>query len=106
MSIFIYMCCISFYVIFLPLQGYLAQVLAFQYQHPVIAIDACSHHGTVTNARAERIKKHYTSQMKKFGYALQSSSYLLHCDHILESIYYLLKDVRQEFQAKVLIVTL
>ncbi|TKY49344.1 RRNAD1 protein [Spatholobus suberectus] len=53
-------------------QGYLAQVLAFQYQHPVIAIDACSHHGTVTNARAERIKKHYASQMKKSGSGMRS----------------------------------
>ncbi|GMI88656.1 hypothetical protein like AT1G16650 [Hibiscus trionum] len=48
-------------------QGYLAQVLAFEYQHPVVAIDACSHHGKVTNARAERIKKHYMAQMRKFG---------------------------------------
>ncbi|KAF1866877.1 hypothetical protein Lal_00018263 [Lupinus albus] len=48
-------------------QGYLAQVLAFLYQHPVIAIDACSHHGRVTGVRAERIKKHYTSQMLKSG---------------------------------------
>jgi len=56
-------------------QGYLAQVLAFQYQHPVIAIDACSHHGRVTDARAARIKKYYTSQMIKSGYVLQSSSY-------------------------------
>lgn len=50
-------------------QGYLAQVLAFQYQHPVIAIDACSHHGSVTDARAGRIKKHYASKMVKSGYA-------------------------------------
>ncbi|KAK2423226.1 protein RRNAD1 [Trifolium repens] len=53
-------------------QGYLAQVLAFQYQHPVIAIDACSHHGLVTDARAERIKKHYTSQMVKSGSGIQN----------------------------------
>ncbi|XP_020233428.1 methyltransferase-like protein 25 [Cajanus cajan] len=53
-------------------QGYLAQVLAFQYQHPVIAIDACSHHGKVTNARAERIKKHYTSQLIKSGSGMRS----------------------------------
>ncbi|XP_035543202.1 protein RRNAD1 isoform X6 [Juglans regia] len=46
-------------------QGYLAQVLSFQYQHSVIAIDACSHHGRVTDARAERIKKHYAAQMRK-----------------------------------------
>ncbi|XP_022717506.1 protein RRNAD1 isoform X2 [Durio zibethinus] len=48
-------------------QGYLAQVLAFEYQHSVVAVDACSHHGNVTDARAERIKKHYTVQMRKFG---------------------------------------
>ncbi|XVF79451.1 hypothetical protein PTKIN_Ptkin14bG0224100 [Pterospermum kingtungense] len=48
-------------------QGYLAQVLAFEYQHSVVAIDACSHHGKVTDARAERIKKHYTAQMRKSG---------------------------------------
>ncbi|CAJ2659290.1 unnamed protein product [Trifolium pratense] len=53
-------------------QGYLAQVLAFQYQHPVIAIDACSHHGMVTDARAERIKKHYTSQMVKSGSGIKN----------------------------------
>ncbi|XVF18237.1 hypothetical protein REPUB_Repub11eG0004100 [Reevesia pubescens] len=48
-------------------QGYLAQVLAFEYQHSVVAIDACSHHGKVTDARAKRIKKHYIAQMRKFG---------------------------------------
>lgn len=48
-------------------QGYLAQVLSFQYQHSVVAIDASSHHGKVTNARAERIKKYYAAQMRKFG---------------------------------------
>ncbi|XP_027342330.1 protein RRNAD1 isoform X2 [Abrus precatorius] len=53
-------------------QGYLAQVLAFQYQHPVLAIDACSHHGKVTDARAERIRKHYTSQMVKSGSGMRS----------------------------------
>nr|KYP49102.1 Uncharacterized protein C12orf26 isogeny [Cajanus cajan] len=58
--------------VFLFKQGYLAQVLAFQYQHPVIAIDACSHHGKVTNARAERIKKHYTSQLIKSGSGMRS----------------------------------
>ncbi|XP_050368664.1 uncharacterized protein LOC126786785 [Argentina anserina] len=46
-------------------QGYLAQVLSFHYQHSVIAIDSCSHHGNVTNARAEQIKKHYAAQMRK-----------------------------------------
>ncbi|XP_034679353.1 methyltransferase-like protein 25 isoform X2 [Vitis riparia] len=48
-------------------QGYLAQVLSFQYQLSVVAIDSCSHHGNVTNARAERIKKHYAAQMRKSG---------------------------------------
>lgn len=46
-------------------QGYLAQVLAFDYQLSVIAIDACSHHGKITDARAERIRKHYAAQMRK-----------------------------------------
>ncbi|KAK9275404.1 hypothetical protein L1049_022668 [Liquidambar formosana] len=46
-------------------QGYLAQVLSFQYELSVIAIDACSHHGKVTSGRAERIKKHYAAQMRK-----------------------------------------
>lgn len=46
-------------------QGYLAQVLSFQYQHSVVAIDACSHHGSITDARAERIKKHYAAQMRR-----------------------------------------
>ncbi|KAE8691317.1 NAC domain-containing protein 21/22-like [Hibiscus syriacus] len=36
-------------------------------QHSFVAIDACSHHGNVTNARAERIKKHYMAQMRKLG---------------------------------------
>nr|KJB26980.1 hypothetical protein B456_004G269700 [Gossypium raimondii] len=52
-------------------QGYLAQVLAFEHQLSVVAIDACSHHGKVTNARAERIKKHYMAQMRKFGTLLE-----------------------------------
>ncbi|XP_034213438.1 protein RRNAD1 isoform X4 [Prunus dulcis] len=46
-------------------QGYLAQVLSFHYQHAVVAIDACSHHGRVTDARAEQIKKYYAAQMRK-----------------------------------------
>lgn len=45
-------------------QGYLAQALSFQYQLPVIAIDASLHHANVTNARAERIKKHYAAKLK------------------------------------------
>ncbi|XP_062204526.1 uncharacterized protein LOC133906596 [Phragmites australis] len=43
-------------------QGYLAQALSFEYQLPVIAIDASSHHASVTNTRAERIKKHYAAK--------------------------------------------
>ncbi|KAL5565125.1 hypothetical protein UlMin_028289 [Ulmus minor] len=46
-------------------QGYLAQVLSFHYQQSVVAIDASSHHGRVTDARAKRIMKHYASQMRK-----------------------------------------
>ncbi|KAI3986106.1 hypothetical protein MKX01_036415 [Papaver californicum] len=46
-------------------QGYLAQVLSFQYQLSVVAIDASSHHGTVTSARAKRIKKHYAAKMRE-----------------------------------------
>ncbi|XP_016648767.1 PREDICTED: protein RRNAD1 isoform X2 [Prunus mume] len=46
-------------------QGYLAQVLSFHYQHAVVAIDACSHHGRVTDTRAEQIKKYYAAQMRK-----------------------------------------
>ncbi|XP_010258677.1 PREDICTED: protein RRNAD1 isoform X3 [Nelumbo nucifera] len=45
-------------------QGYLAQVLSFQYNLSVVAIDASSHHGAVTSARAERIKKHYAAKTK------------------------------------------
>ncbi|XP_057974947.1 uncharacterized protein LOC131162464 isoform X2 [Malania oleifera] len=47
-------------------QGYLAQVLSFQYQLSVVAIDASSHHGKITNARAQRIKKHYAAKMRKY----------------------------------------
>lgn len=43
-------------------QGYLAQALSFEYQLAVIAIDASSHHASVTNTRAERIKKHYAAK--------------------------------------------
>ncbi|CAN6334980.1 unnamed protein product [Urochloa humidicola] len=43
-------------------QGYLAQALSFEYQLPVVAIDASSHHASVTIARAERIKKHYAAK--------------------------------------------
>ncbi|KAI4320676.1 hypothetical protein MLD38_034130 [Melastoma candidum] len=53
-------------------QGYLAQVLSFQYNHSVAAIDACDHHGKVTDARAERIMKHYANQMRKSGSEIAS----------------------------------
>ncbi|XP_035821566.1 uncharacterized protein [Zea mays] len=43
-------------------QGYLAQALSFEYQLRVVAIDASSHHASVTIARAERIKKHYAAK--------------------------------------------
>ncbi|XP_039130285.1 protein RRNAD1 isoform X1 [Dioscorea cayenensis subsp. rotundata] len=46
-------------------QGYLAQALSFHYQLVVIAIDASLHHADVTNARAERIKKHYAAKLRK-----------------------------------------
>ncbi|XP_071693697.1 uncharacterized protein [Rutidosis leptorrhynchoides] len=46
-------------------QGYLSQVLCFEYQLSVVAIDASSHHGKITHARAERIKKHYDAKMRK-----------------------------------------
>ncbi|KAL5977342.1 hypothetical protein ACLOJK_021688 [Asimina triloba] len=45
--------------------GYLAQVLSFEYQLSVMAIDASSHHGNVTSARAERIKKHYAAKIRR-----------------------------------------
>lgn len=67
-NLFVCFFCSSLLVMELVLQGYLAQVLSFQFQHSVVAIDACSHHGKVMNARAERIKKHYAAQMRKFGY--------------------------------------
>ncbi|KAF3589407.1 hypothetical protein F2Q69_00026880 [Brassica cretica] len=55
-------------------QGYLAQVLSFQYKHSVVAIDSSSHHGNVTDARAARIRKHFASQMRKSGLNLFSVS--------------------------------
>lgn len=48
-------------------QGYLSQVLAFEYQLSVVAIDASSHHGVVTSKRAERIKKHYLAKLHNSG---------------------------------------
>ncbi|KAJ0571641.1 putative Methyltransferase domain-containing protein [Helianthus annuus] len=52
-------------------QGYLSQVLSFEYQLSVIAIDASSHHGRVTHERAERIKKHYEAKMRKSRYIIR-----------------------------------
>ncbi|GFP89637.1 methyltransferase-like protein 25 [Phtheirospermum japonicum] len=46
-------------------QGYLAQVLSFEYELPVIAIDASPHHGSITDARAKRIEKYYAAKMRK-----------------------------------------
>ncbi|KAL4200552.1 hypothetical protein AMTRI_Chr02g254160 [Amborella trichopoda] len=46
-------------------QGYLAQVLSFQYQLSVYALDASAHHASVTSERAERIKKYYTTKSRK-----------------------------------------
>ncbi|KAL6567648.1 hypothetical protein OROGR_001316 [Orobanche gracilis] len=46
-------------------QGYLAQVLSFEYELPVIAIDASPHHGNITDARAKRIEKYYAAKTRK-----------------------------------------
>ncbi|CAH1446303.1 unnamed protein product [Lactuca virosa] len=50
-------------------QGYLAQVLSFEYQLSVIAVDSSSHHGTITHTRAQRIKKHYDARKHKSRHA-------------------------------------
>lgn len=46
-------------------QGYLAQVLSFEYQLSVVAIDSSLHHSAVSSARANRIKKHYAAKLHK-----------------------------------------
>ncbi|KAI0501364.1 hypothetical protein KFK09_016309 [Dendrobium nobile] len=46
-------------------QGYLSQVLSFEYQLSVVAIDSSLHHSSVTSARANRIKKHYAAKLHK-----------------------------------------
>ncbi|CAA0838533.1 S-adenosyl-L-methionine-dependent methyltransferases superfamily protein [Striga hermonthica] len=46
-------------------QGYLSQVLSFEYELSVIAIDASSHHGSITDGRAKRIEKYYASKIRK-----------------------------------------
>ncbi|KAK4398678.1 protein RRNAD1 [Sesamum angolense] len=45
--------------------GYLAQVLSFEHELSVIAIDASSHHGSITDARAKRIEKYYAAKKCK-----------------------------------------
>ncbi|KAL6547003.1 hypothetical protein OROMI_022724 [Orobanche minor] len=55
-------------------QGYLAQVLSFEYELPVIAIDASSHHGNITDARAKRIEKYYAAKTRKSGSESKSFS--------------------------------
>ncbi|XP_051128756.1 uncharacterized protein LOC127249799 isoform X2 [Andrographis paniculata] len=46
-------------------QGYLAQVLSFEHELSVIAIDASLHHGNITAARAKRIEKYYAAKIRK-----------------------------------------
>lgn len=58
-------------------QGYLAIVLAFHYGLHVLAIDTCSHHGTVTEKRGQRLAKYYSSPRRasqKKGDSFSSSS--------------------------------
>ncbi|MCO5549847.1 hypothetical protein L7F22_003321 [Adiantum nelumboides] len=57
-------------------QGYLAQVLAFEYGLPVVALDACAHHADVTNRRSERLKKHYTACSKKANQTISNQDYV------------------------------
>lgn len=63
----------------LVLQGYLAQVLSFEYELSVIAIDASSHHGSITDARAKRIEKYYAAKIRKSGYGINLFKVLVHC---------------------------
>ncbi|KAL1556087.1 putative methyltransferase-like protein 25 isoform X1 [Salvia divinorum] len=46
-------------------QGYLSQVLSFEHDLSVVAIDASSHHGSITDARAKRIEKYYAAKLCK-----------------------------------------
>lgn len=39
----------------------------------MVAIDASSHHGAVTSARAKRIKKHYAAKMRELQYVKQTT---------------------------------
>lgn len=55
----------------LVLQGYLAQVLSFEHELSVIAIDASSHHGSITDARAKRIEKYYAAKLCKSRYGIE-----------------------------------
>eukprot|EP00249_Psilotum_nudum_P004454 c17976_g1_i1 orf=210-2135(-) len=63
-------------------QGYLAQVLAFEYQLPVVAIDASAHHAGVINERAKRIQKHYTKHPQKSQAGGISQGALAFQDHL------------------------
>lgn len=55
----------------LVLQGYLSQVLSFEHKLSVIAIDASSHHGNITDARSKRIEKYYAAKIKKSRYGVK-----------------------------------
>ncbi|KAL8461996.1 hypothetical protein ACS0TY_033179 [Phlomoides rotata] len=46
-------------------QGYLAQVLSFEHELSVVAVDASPHHGSVTDARAKRIEKYYAAKVSR-----------------------------------------
>uniref|UniRef100_A0A803N821 Uncharacterized protein n=1 Tax=Chenopodium quinoa TaxID=63459 RepID=A0A803N821_CHEQI len=48
-------------------------------QLPVVAIDASSHHGAITNIRAERIKKHYAAKLHNSGKGLQNMPITMTC---------------------------
>lgn len=41
----------------------------------MFAIDASSHHGKVTDARAERIRKHYAAKLRESRYAFLNLVY-------------------------------
>ncbi|KAH7300374.1 hypothetical protein KP509_24G059200 [Ceratopteris richardii] len=57
-------------------QGYLAQVLAFEYGLPVVALDASSHHADVTSRRSARIEKHYAACSRKANSSLNTKDHL------------------------------
>uniref|UniRef100_K3Y3H4 Methyltransferase domain-containing protein n=1 Tax=Setaria italica TaxID=4555 RepID=K3Y3H4_SETIT len=66
-------------------QGYLTQALSFEYQLPVVAIDASSHHASVTIARAERIKKHYAAKCDTLAAVTQDACKDNHGEHVSET---------------------